>query len=59
LLVIQALFVHPLSGTVHWLFLSTGSSIFMTVMLAWVILPRVHRALRPWMFTAPGQDDGH
>jgi antibiotic biosynthesis monooxygenase (ABM) superfamily enzyme len=58
LVVIQALFVRPLAGTVHWLVLSTGSSIVMTVMLAWVILPRVHRALRPWMSTAPGQDDG-
>jgi antibiotic biosynthesis monooxygenase (ABM) superfamily enzyme len=57
LVVIQALFVRPLTGTVHWLVLSTGSSIVMTMMLAWVILPRVHRALRPWMFTAPGQDD--
>lgn len=50
LVAVNILMIRPLSGSVNWLVLLTGSSIVLTVILTWVILPRVHRALRPWMF---------
>jgi uncharacterized protein len=56
LVLMQALLIRPLAGTFHWLILLTASSVILTALLSWVILPRVHRALRPWMFLTPGQD---
>jgi antibiotic biosynthesis monooxygenase (ABM) superfamily enzyme len=56
LVAVNVLMVRPLAGSVNWLVLLTGSSIVLTVILTWVILPRVHRALRPWMFAESDKD---
>ncbi|MBJ2285849.1 hypothetical protein JFT66_16955 [Pseudomonas sp. MF6755] len=55
LVAVNVLMVRPLADSVNWLVLLTGSSIVLAVILTWVILPRVHRALRPWMFAASGK----
>lgn len=57
LVAVNVLMVRPLAGSVNWLVLMTGSSIVLTVILTWVILPRVHRALRPWMFAKSAKDN--
>ena len=56
LVAVNVLMVRPLADSVHWLVLRTGSSIVLTVILTWVILPRVYRVLRPWMFAASDKD---
>lgn len=55
LVAVNILMIRPLSGSVNWLLL-TGSSIVLTVILTWVILPRAHQALRPWMFSDPDKE---
>ncbi|CAM3828715.1 hypothetical protein [Bordetella tumulicola] len=56
LLAVNVVMVRPLADSVNWLVLLTGSSIVLTVILTWVILPRAHRALRPWMFAESDND---
>lgn len=56
LLVVNVVLVRPLADSVNWLVLLTASSIVLTVILAWVILPRFHRTLRPWMFAESDKD---
>ncbi|MES2818937.1 MAG: hypothetical protein V4812_08155 [Pseudomonadota bacterium] len=58
LVAVNGLIVRPLADSVNWLVLLTGSSLILTAVLTWVILPRVHRALRPWMFAASEKDSG-
>lgn len=50
LVAVNILMIRPLSGSVNWLVLLKGSLVVLTVILTFVILPRVQRALRPWMF---------
>jgi len=56
LVTVNLAMVRPLADSVNWLLLLTASSLVLTVILTWVILPRVHRALRPWMFAESGKD---
>lgn len=56
LVAVQEILVRPLAGSVNWLILLTCSSIVLTAVLTWFILPRVHRALRPWMFAQSHRD---
>lgn len=56
LVVVNVIIARPLADSVNWLVLLTGSSIVLTVILTWVILPRVHRVLRPWMFAESDKD---
>jgi uncharacterized protein len=56
LVAVNVFMVRPLAGSVNWLVLLTGSSIVLTIVLAWVILPRVQRTLRPWMFAGLDKD---
>lgn len=51
------LMIRPLSGSVNWLVLLTGSSVVLKVILTFVILPRVQRALRPWMFAGSDKEN--
>lgn len=53
---VNVVMVRPLADSVNWLVLLTCSSMVLTVILTWVILPRVHRALRPWMFAESDKD---
>ncbi|WP_386083532.1 hypothetical protein ACFIOZ_09620 [Vreelandella sp. F11] len=56
LVAVNVVIVRPLADSVNWLVLLTGSSMVLTTILTWVILPRVHRALRPWMFAEAGKE---
>lgn len=56
LVAVNVFMVRPLADSVNWLVLLTGSSMVLTVILTWVILPRVHRVLRPWMFAESDKD---
>lgn len=56
LVAVNVVMVRPLADSVNWLVLLTGSSMVLTVILTWVILPRVHRVLRPWMFAESDKD---
>lgn len=58
LVALNIVMVRPLSDSLNWLVLLTCSSVILTVILTWVILPRVHRALRPWMFAELDVDRG-
>lgn len=58
LVAVNVFMVRPFADSVNWLVLLTGSSLVLTIILTWVILPLVHRALRPWMFAESDKDSG-